>query len=194
VPRIHAGFGFISIRRTNMKLRTIFIILMVLLLLSPEIGTAQKQESAIDDAFMNPESLVRGLYAAVSFEPGHLLDFDYVSKFFVPDVIFGVRKTRTSMATLDLGGFFDWWREDIEKYKMKEKGFEETVEKIKVTVYRNIAHCFVVYKARLKTPADTPGQLGLDSHSLMKKDGRWWIVSITNDIISPENPLPEGLR
>jgi hypothetical protein len=181
-------------RRRNMKFRIIFIILMILFLSAVEFGTAQEQASAVDDVFMNPESLVRGLYAAVSFEPGHLLDFDYVSKFFVPEVIFGVRRTRTSMAILDLEGFFDWWREDFEKHKMKERGFEETIEKIKVTVYGNIAHCFVVYKARLKTPADTPGQLGLDSHSLMKKDGRWWVVSIMNDIITPQNPLPEELR
>jgi hypothetical protein len=57
-----------------------------------------------------------------------------------------------------------------------------------------MAHCFVVYKARLKTPEDSPGQLGLDSWGLMKKDGRWWIVSVSNDVVTPQRPLPEELR
>ncbi len=177
-----------------MKFRTIFSVWMALFLLTPTLSMAQDENAVDEEIFMNPESLVRGLYAAVSFDPGNILDFDYMKKFFIPEVVFGVRKTRTSMAVLNLDEFVEWWVEDIEKHKMKERGFEEIVEKIKVTVYGNIAHCFVVYKARLKTPADAPGQLGLDSHSLMKKDGRWWIVSIANDIVTPQNPLPDELR
>jgi hypothetical protein len=46
----------------------------------------------------------------------------------------------------------------------------------------------------LKTPADTPGQIGLDSWELMRKDGRWWIAAVTNEIPTPERPLPEELR
>jgi len=84
--------------------------------------------------------------------------------------------------------------DDVEKFKMKERGFEETVEKIKLTAFGDIAHAFVVYKARLKTPADTPGQIGLDGWSLMKKDGRWWIAAVSNEIPTPERPLPEELR
>ena len=52
----------------------------------------------------------------------------------------------------------------------------------------------MVPKVRLLTPADAPGQLGLDSFSLMKKDGRWWIVSIANDVITPQNSLPDFLK
>jgi hypothetical protein len=142
----------------------------------------------------DPESLVRGLYASVSFEADTTPDWDYVRSFFIPEAVFGVRKTRTSMEVLGLDGFVAWWLEDIEKHKMKERGFEESVENLKMTEYGNIAQCFVVYKARFKTPADAPGQLGLDSFALMKKDGRWWIVSIMNDVVTPQNPLPEDLR
>jgi hypothetical protein len=151
-------------------------------------------QDAAGEVFANPESLVRGLYAAVSFGPGNTPDWDYVRSFFVPEAVFGVRKTRTSMDVLTVDGFVDWFVSDIKKFKMDELGFEETVQKLKSTVYGNIAQVFVVYRARLRTPADRPGQLGLDSFSLMKKDGRWWVVSIANDIISPQNPLPEELR
>jgi hypothetical protein len=165
----------------------------VLFLMVPLFSGAQ-QNAGTDTIFSDPESLVRGLYASVTFEAGTVPDWDYVRSFFLPEAVFGVRKTRTSMEVLDLEGFVGWWLEDIEKHKMKDRGFEESVERMKTTVYGNIAHCFVVYKARFKTPANAPGQLGLDGFALMKKDGRWWIVSITNDVITPQNPLPEDLR
>lgn len=46
----------------------------------------------------------------------------------------------------------------VKKHKMKERGFKESIEKMKMTVYGNIAHCFIVYKVRFMTPADAPGQ------------------------------------
>lgn len=177
-----------------MKQWEIFILVIMMLLLVWTTGLADHNSSADENVYMDPESLLRGLYAAVTFEPGTLPNWDYVRSFFIPEAVFGVRKSRTLMEVLDLDGFVDWWLEDIEKHKLKERGLEESVEKMKMTVFGNIAQCFVVYKVRILTPADAPGQLGLDSFGLMKKDGRWWIVSITNDVVTPQNPLPEDLR
>jgi hypothetical protein len=39
-----------------------------------------------------------------------------------------------------------------------------------------------------------PPQQGIDSFQLIKKDGRWWIASITNDVPNPDHPVPEALR
>lgn len=178
-----------------MKFRNIFGLLCVILfLILSSLSTGAVERATNDEIFANPESLVRGLYAAVTFDPGKIPDWDYVKKFFILEAVFGVRKTRTSMEVLDVEEFLEWWESDIKKYKMKERGFEETVQKIKTTTYGNIAHCFVVYRARFKTPKNLPGQRGLDSFSLMKKDGRWWIVSVTNDIITSQNSLPEELK
>jgi hypothetical protein len=177
-----------------MKLRTIFSVWVALLLLAPTLCMAQEERAANEEIFLNPESLVRGLYAAVSIDPGNTHDWDYVRKFFIPEVVFAVRMTRTSMAVLNLDEFVEWFKGDVKKYKMLERGFEEIVQKMKMTVFGDMAQCFVVYKARLKTQTDAPGTLGLDSFGLMKKDGRWWVVSITNDIVTSQNLLPEELR
>lgn len=170
------------------------IFTVLTLIVTANSATSYFENSIDEEIFLNPESLVQGLYASVSFEPGTLPDWDYVRKFFIPEAVFGVRQTRTSMAVLNVDDFVAWWESDIEKHKMKERGFKESVEKLKITEYGNIAQVFVVYKARFMTPENAPGQLGLDSFSLMKKDGRWWVVSITNDIVTPENPLPEEIR
>ncbi len=173
--------------------KNFFLATMTLFLVST-FGLSNKIVTTDECVYADPESLLRGLYASVTFEPGTLPDWDYVRSFFVPEAVFGVRKSRTLMDVLDLDGFVEWWLEDIEKHKLKERGLEESVEKMKMTVFGDIAHCFVVYKVRILTPADAPGQLGLDSFGLMKKDGRWWVVSITNDVVTPQNPLPEDLR
>ena len=151
-------------------------------------------DSQPQDVFQNPESLVRGLYAAVSFDPGPCPNWEYVKTFFLPQAVIAVRKTPTTMAVMNVKEFVDWFAADVEKFKMKERGFEETIQKLKLTTLRNMAQVFVVYKARLKTPATSPGQLGLDSWELLNKDGRWWIVAVTNDIPTPQAPLPEELR
>jgi hypothetical protein len=166
------------------------VFVLVFLTLSMADGMATDEQGV----FMDPESLVRGLYSAVTFDAGSVPDWDYVRKFFTPEAAIAVRMTRTSMAILNVEEFLKWFDDDVKKYKMEERGFEETIEKIKLTVFGNMAHCFVVYKARFKTPESSPGQLGLDSWGLMKKDGRWWIVSVTNDVVTPQTPLPEELR
>jgi hypothetical protein len=157
-------------------------------------GLSRDRVSSGEEVFSSPESLVRGLYAAVSMEPGKPADWSYVRQFFLPEAVFGVRKTRTSMEVLNLDGFIQWFEDDVKKFKMDEKGFEEVVEKLKMTVFGDTAQCFVVYRARLKTPPDLQGQTGLDSWALMKKDGRWWVISVTNEIVAPQRPLPEELR
>ena len=176
-----------------MKCRNVSVPGLLLILAISASGFAFQENPAEGDIFMDPESLVRGLYAAVTFDPNTMADWDYVKKFFLPEAVFAMRKTTTSMVVIDVAAFVEWFVSDVEKYKMKDRGFEETVENLKLTVFGDMAHCFVVYKARFMTPADTPGQIGLDSFGLMKKDGRWWIVSVTNDVVTSERPLPKEL-
>jgi hypothetical protein len=167
---------------------------VIFLLIFFALSLADGETAVEEDVFTDPESLVRGLYASVTFDPGNLPDWDYVRKFFIPEAVFAVRMTRTSMAILNVEEFLKWFDDEVKKYKMDERGFEESIEKMKLTVFGDMAHCLVVYKARFKTPAALPGQLGLDSWGLMKTDGRWWIVSVTNDVVTPQRPLPEELR
>jgi len=158
------------------------------------LAAAVPQLNAADEAFANPEAVVRGLYAAVSIEPGQKHNWDYIRSFFVPRAVLAVRKTPSAMEIIDVDEFVKWFVDDVEKFRMEANGFEESIEKLKLTEFGDMAHCLVVYKARLKTPPDGPGQLGLDSFHLLKKNGRWWIVSVANDVVTRQRPLPEALR
>ncbi len=168
--------------------------LSIILLLTLAAGRVSGQQTATDPVFNDPETLVRGLYAAVTFPPGTDPDWERVKSFFLPEAVFGMRMTPTTMGILDLKGFVDWFDSDFQRMRMGERGFEETVQTLKLTRYGSMAHCFVVYRARFMTPADLPGQYGLDSFGLVEKEGRWWIASITNDVVTRDRPLPESLR
>jgi hypothetical protein len=169
--------------------------LPIILLLALAAGPVAGQQPASDEVFQSPETLVRGLYAAVTFPPGTTdPDWARVRAFFLPEAVFAMRRTPTTMAVLDLKEFVDWFISDFQRVRMGERGFEETVQTLKLTRFGGMAHCFVVYRARVMTPADQRGEYGLDSFGLVELNGRWWIASITNDVVSRDRPLPEALR
>jgi hypothetical protein len=58
---------------------------------------------------------------------------------------------------------------------------------------KHIAHVLILYDAQIYG-ITIPPQQGLDSWQLIKKDNRWWIVSITNELISDKVPIPEDLK
>lgn len=161
----------------------------VVLLCSAGAGRGYAQQSAFGD----PEQMVRDLYAAVSFGPGTEADWDHVREFFLPEAVFAVRRTATSMDVMNVDEFIAWFVADVERMHMVERGFEETVLKVQTTIFGDMGHAFVVYRARLMTPSDQPGQYGLDSFGLVRMNGRWWIASLTNDVVTRDRPLPEGL-
>lgn len=164
-------------------------VLVAALLLGSGVARGYAQQSNFDD----PERVVRDLYAAVSFGPGTVADWDRVREFFRPEAVFAVRRTPTSMDVINVDEFIAWFEADVKRLNMVERGFQETVLKVQLTVFGDMAHAFVVYRARLMTPPGQRSEIGLDSFGLVRMDGRWWIASITNDVVRPGRPLPAGL-
>ena len=76
---------------------------------------------------------------------------------------------------------------------MKKTGFEEKIVKMKTMEFGDIAHVLVLYTAQIPGVMKAP-QEGVDSFHLIRKDGRWWIVSILNEIPTKDRPKPEELR
>ncbi len=157
------------------------------------LGGGATQGLAQSSPFDDPEQLVRGLYAAVSFGPGTAADWDRVRGFFRPEAVLAVRRTPTSMDLINVEEFIAWFKADVERLRMEELGFEEKVLRVRLTVFGDMAHAFVVYRAQLMTPPGQRSEVGLDSFGLVRMDGRWWIASITNDVVRPGRPLPPEL-
>jgi hypothetical protein len=139
------------------------------------------------------EGLVRALYDRVSSEPGTTPDWDQVRSAFVPQAIVVLRTSRDSTTVFTLDGFVQDFVDFIERANVRETGFRERVVKTQALVFGDIAHVLVLYEAHVTGSPRAP-QRGVDSFQLIRRDGRWWIVSVVNEIPTAARPIPPELQ
>jgi len=70
----------------------------------------------------------------------------------------------------------------------RENSFVEVEMNENIEIFGNIAHVFQVYVS--KSGKDKSSHRGINSYQLVFDQGRWWIVSVTWDIETPENRIP----
>ena len=71
-----------------------------------------------------------------------------------------------------------------------EEGFFEVEINRIVERYGNMAHVWSTYEVR-SSPAGNATALGLNSISLYRDSGRWWIASWSTQLADDDNPLPD---
>jgi hypothetical protein len=151
------------------------------------------QSLANENAFDTAEGVVQKLYDLVTFDAGSTPDWDKVKSLFIDEGVVVLRSSRDNLTVFTVQGFVDDFVNFIEKAKVVETGFKEEIKRMKPMVFGDIATVLVLYEASIPG-RKRPPQLGVDSFSLIKKDGRWQIVSIINEIPTPGNPIPEELQ
>lgn len=162
-------------------------------LLSPLFVMAQEQLPSSGNPCLTAEGLVAELYRSVTFPAGTIPDWDRVRGMFVPEAVVVLRTSRDKSTVFSLEGFVGDFVAFIERVDARKTGFTEKIIRMKPTVFRDIAHVLVLYEASIPG-SDRPPQKGVDSFELIRRDGRWWIVSITNDLPTPDQPVPRELR
>ena len=156
---------------------------------APAVLAQQPPSPPADSTLLSPESVVRAVYRLVSFGPGQQTDWAPVRNLFLPEAVVVLRTSRTETTVFPLEGFInDFVRFDTIP-AVARNGFRETVVRLHATTYRDIAHVLVLYEAEvLNLPR--PPQRGIDSWELVRREGRWWIASVTNEIVTPDVPIP----
>jgi hypothetical protein len=144
-------------------------------------------------AYPTAESVVQALYRLVTIEKGQKTDWEQVRNLFLPQAVIVLRVSKDASQIFDLQGWIDDFVAWDEKAKVIETGFSEKIMVMKPRVFRDIANVFVLYEASITGSTHAPTR-GVDSIELVKKDGRWWIASITNDLINKDNPVPVQLQ
>ena len=172
---------------------TIQIINAFLLLLIVGAGSVLAQSEKQNPHFKDPESLVRNLYDQVTFPAGKTPDWDYVRTMFIKESIVVMRAGRNKTNTLSLDGWVLDFVNFIHDSEVKKTGFEEKIVKMDSMACGDIAHVLVLYTSFIPGKSKTPHE-GVDSFHLIKKKGRWWIVSILNEIPTKTRPKPEVLK
>ncbi len=174
-------------------MRTFRIVLIILMVLSFTVyfidAAAQGRWSPVKDVFNTPGGTVAELYKAVTFGPGNAPDWELVKDtFFIPEAVIVLRTARDKMSVIDRDEFARLFIEDVKKHKLDKTGFKEELLSSQLKVFGNIAQCLVVYEVSI--PGSSRKHKGVDSFLLMKKESRWWIVSVVNELPRPGNPIP----
>jgi hypothetical protein len=169
--------------------RSILFVLPFVLFASISVAAAPPDEAA----FETPEDLVNALYDAVTFEAGHTPDWDWVKSMFIDEGIVVLRTSKDETTIFSVEGFVADFVRFIEGSGVEKTGFVEKILRTKPMVLGDIAHVLVLYEAWIPG-GERPPQQGVDSFQLIRKNGRWRIVSITNEIPTPQRPVPAELQ
>ncbi|HSG01509.1 MAG TPA: hypothetical protein VLA20_10270 [Vicinamibacterales bacterium] len=172
--------------------RTIALAVAAVLLSAPSLLGVRQQQARAGDAFAEPERLLTSLYAAVTFKAGSLPDWTYVRSMFIDEAVVLLRTTRTDTTVFSVDGFVADFERFIAEARVADQGFVERIHAMRSWVFRDMAHALVLYSACIPG-RERPPQLGIDSFLLQRRDGRWWITALTNDIVDEAHPVPREL-
>ena len=176
--------------------------MIVLALIISSLTMAQPAGPQLrEDSNESAEGFVAALYQAVSAGPGTIPDWEKVRSFFLKEAVVVLRTSRTRITTFTLDGFIkdfsDFYERPIKigdvTLRPKVDGFFERVVRTRAWTFRTMAHVLVLYEAHIPGAPRNPQQ-GIDSFILTRSDGRWFIAGITNELITPEHPIPAELR
>jgi len=157
------------------------------------LAAVPKVHAAGAGEFATPQSVVDELYDLVTFDAGTTPDWDRVRSLFIDEAVIVLRTTRTETSVFSVEGFVADFIAFIERANVEERGFAETIVRTKDMVFGDIAHILVLYEAQIPGSGRDPQQ-GVDSFQLIRKDGRWWIASIVNEIPMEGRPIPAELQ
>lgn len=154
--------------------------------------TLAAQTDDIGDPLQTPEGLVREVYELVTFGPGSTPDWDRVSSLFLPGAVIVLRTSWEGSTVFSVDGWVRDFVDFIERTGAADTGFREEILELESFVFGDIAHVLTLYAASVPDSPTEP-QRGVDSWSLVRRDERWWVASVVNEIPTPGRPLPKVL-
>ncbi len=150
------------------------------------------QNDAQEKEQTDPQAVIENLYKLVTFGPDNPPRWEEVRSLFIEDAIIVLRTSKDSSTRFTVNGFIDDFKKFAGEERILANGFSEKIIRLKKTVFGDIAHFLVLYEASIPG-TDFKPQQGVDSFQLIKSDTAWKILSITNEIPGPGNPIPEEL-
>lgn len=136
-----------------------------------------------------PEAVVEEAYRLIGFDPGGEPQWDRFKALFDQRAVLALRVFPGDEAVTVM---------DLDEYVvlqiregMKEEGYEEIPGETEWYVFGDVAEARVVFQIRYGDAEPIPA---LDIFQLVRRDGRWWIVSIVSDIPKPGTELMKRLE
>ena len=161
---------------------------------STATAPAASQSPAEKVKFAEVQEVVDALYQAVSFEKGGEPNWAMLENLCMDGAGFSQPpRAPAKRAIITTKEFIDSFKSDLDVYKMRETGFWERVVNTTTTQFGDTAVALVVFEVRVEKNSDKPMGRGLDTVSMVRSDGRWWVSSINTDWERPGQTLPKEL-
>jgi hypothetical protein len=149
----------------------------------------------------SPQSTIEGvmteLYASVTREPGKPFQWDRLRAIMHPGAIMlpQPRQTQGTSRMMNVDEFIAWidagWRSVIGT--PNDRGFYERQTNLVVEQYGDVAQAFTTYEKGPWEPRQVQGR-GINSVNLVRRDGKWFVLSIAWDEENTAGPVPAKYR
>ena len=173
-----------------MSSTTIAAVLLTLVLATPS-----QAQTAPDYTTVN--GIMTELYAAVTRKPGAPFEWHRLRAIMAPEGIIVPQRAQTQEQTrvMNAESFVKWidegWMSVIGT--PRDQGFFERQTNLVVEEFGDIAHAFTTYEKGPYEPRRVQAR-GINSVQLIKRDARWYILSITWDEENASLRMPERYR
>ena len=147
---------------------------------------AAADEPLLDhETVATPQATVQEAYRLIGFEPRAEPQWDRFRALFDPRAVLALRvfPGDEAVTVMDLDEYMVYQIRE----GMKEEGYSETTLHEQSFVFGDIAEARVVFEIRY---GDAPPVPAIDILTLVRRAGRWWIISITSDTPGTGTPVP----
>lgn len=149
--------------------------------------------AAQSPVYTTVDGIMTELYASVTREPGAPFAWDRLRAIMHPDGIMVPQPAQVQGQTrvLDVEQFIEWIDAGWEPIlgTPQDQGFFERQTNLVVEQYGDVAHAFTTYEKGPWAPRQIIGR-GINSVQLIRREGRWYVLSITWDEENTAGPLP----
>lgn len=140
------------------------------------------------------DGMIQALYRCISFEPGGEPNWQQFRQLFLPQSQLlkagAIGPKGSPVLTID--EFIEQTHAFVGESLLQRHGFVETEIMRKTEGFGRIAHIFSTYASRFASGSSKPISRGTNSIQMLRKDGRWWLVSLVWDEEGRGRVLPES--
>ncbi len=171
------------------------LLALVSLTVAPDPALADKASEARqrNADVATPEALVRAAYESISGPAGRNRNWDRMRNLWLGSA-------RIILSSNDYEGNPIWENMTLDGFVnrvaawYKQEGFFESEIASTTQRFGNVAQVWSTFEIRRGSSTSPVVYRGINSWSMVMKDGRWWISQLNYDFESRKHPIPERYR
>ena len=170
-------------------LTTAIAILAMLVVTPPAHGqTADPADVA------SPEAVIRAAYESLTRAPGEDYDWDRLRSLHLPEARLAPNPEQTGgeARVLSIEEFIDWIDGSVTIGGPEDEGFVEEGIHTETREYGDVAQLISTYVSRTHA-GDREIARGVNFLTLVRRDGRWWVLSVAWDEENAAGRIPAEL-